>query len=281
MTILRLILKGERIVKKIKVAELVILTLLITVLLGAIGYKSFFIKKEEPAVTKKPEPVQELKVEPEPEPAPEPVNIPVNFDELKAVNPDVYAYIEIPGTQVSYPILQSVDNSVDYLNTTFEGAAGLPGSIYTENISNQNFMDFNTVIYGHNMKDKSMFGSLHNFDSEEFFREHTEINIYLPDQAIKYHIYAALVFDDRYVPASYDFNTPDGRNQYLNDIRNIGLTPAYFNDQYTPNEQDSLITLSTCTGEPTHRLFIIGVRERPETWFTTLSYNSSADFSNI
>ncbi len=250
--------------KKIKVAELVILTLLITILIGIIGYKSFFEKEKEPAVTKKPEPVQVAEPGPEPEPEPEPVVIPVNFDELKAVNPDVYAYIEIPGTQVSYPILQSADNSIDYLNTTFEGAAGLPGSIYTENINNQNFMDFNTVIYGHNMRDKSMFGSLHNFDSEEFFRGNTEINIYLPDQAIKYHIYAALEFDDRYIPASYDFNTPDGRNQYLNDLRSIGLSPAYFNDQYTPNEQDSLITLATCTSVPTHRLFIIGVRDRPE-----------------
>ena len=252
-------------VGKLKKIELIILVVLIVALAGAVGYKVFFSKKEEPAAKKvetvrEVEPKEEAEPEPAPEPEPEPVEIPVNFEELKAQNPDVYAYIEIPGTQVSYPILQSADGSIDYLNTTLQRTGGLPGSIYTENISSQDFTDFNTVIYGHNMRDGSMFGSLHNFDNEQFFREHSEINVYMPDKAIKYHIYAARWFDDRYLPVSYPFETPEGRNQFLSDVRNIGLQPAYFNDQYTPTEQDCLITLSTCTSSPTNRLFIIGVR---------------------
>ncbi len=253
------------IVGKFKKVEIIILAVLVVVLAGAIGGK-VFLKKEEPVQTKKvekpkePEPAEEPEPEPEPEPQPEPVDIPVDFAALKAQNPDVYGYIEIPGTQVSYPILQSADGSVDYLNTTLQRTAGLPGSIYTENINSQEFTDFNTVIYGHNMKDGSMFGSLHSFDNEQFFREHSEINVYMPDKAIKYHIYAARWFDDRYIPASYPLETPEGRNQFLSDVRNIGLSPAYFNDQYTPTEQDCLITLSTCTSNPTNRLFIIGVR---------------------
>ena len=62
-------------------------------------------------------------------------DIPIDFEELWAVNSDVFAYIEIPGTRVSYPVLQSADGSVDYLNTTLEKTEGLPGSIYTENIN--------------------------------------------------------------------------------------------------------------------------------------------------
>lgn len=253
---------------KYKKIELIILSVLIVVLSGAVGYKVFLAKKDEPVQDKEVKKVSEEQPvtqpepepEPEPEPQPEPIEIPVNFDELKAQNPDVYAYIEIPGTQVSYPILQSADGSVDYLNTTLQRTAGLPGSIYTENISSQEFTDFNTVIYGHNMKDGSMFGSLHSFDNEQFFREHSEINVYMPDKAIKYHIYAARWFDDRYIPVSYPLETPEGRNQFLSDVRNIGLSPAYFNDEYMPTEQDCLITLSTCTSNPTNRLFIIGVR---------------------
>ena len=119
------------IVGKFKKVEIIILAVLVVVLAGAIGGK-VFLKKEEPVQTKKvekpkePEPAEEPEPEPEPEPQPEPVDIPVDFAALKAQNPDVYAYIEIPGTQVSYPILQSADGSVDYLNTTLQRTAGLP-----------------------------------------------------------------------------------------------------------------------------------------------------------
>ena len=130
---------------KFKKVEIIILAVLVVVLAGVMGGK-VFLKKEEPVQTKKvekpkePEPVEEPVEEPEPQP--EPVEIPVDFAALKAQNPDVYAYIEIPGTQVSYPILQSADGSVDYLNTTLQRTAGLPGSIYTENINSQEFTDF-------------------------------------------------------------------------------------------------------------------------------------------
>ncbi len=150
------------------------------------------------------------------------VDIPIDFEELWAVNSDVYAYIEIPGTKVSYPILQSVDGSVDYLNTTLEKTEGLPGSIYTENVNSRDFHENNTIIYGHDMNDGSMFGSLHDYDDETFFRENSEILIYLPDEAIKYHVYAAVVFDDRYIPKSYNFDTLEDRTRFIEDIKNFG-----------------------------------------------------------
>lgn len=193
------------------------------------------------------------------------VDIPVDFDEFKAVNEDVYAFIEIPGTKVSYPILQSVDGSVDYLNITMEKTEGLPGSIYTENINSRDFREINTIIYGHDMNDGTMFGSLHNYDDEAFFREHSEIDIYLPDEAIKYNIYAAVVFDDRYLPLSYNFDTLEGRAQFITDIKAFGQGPAHFNDEFTPTEKDSMITLSTCIGDqPSNRWLIIGVRDEEE-----------------
>ncbi len=193
------------------------------------------------------------------------VDIPIDFEELWAVNSDVYAYIEIPGTKVSYPILQSVDGSVDYLNTTLEKAEGLPGSIYTENVNSRDFHENNTVIYGHDMNDGSMFGSLHDYDDETFFRENSEILIYLPDEAIKYHVYAAVVFDDRYIPKSYNFDTLEDRTRFIEDIKNFGQQPAYFNEEFAPTDRDSMITLSTCiSDQPSNRWLIIGVRDDEE-----------------
>ncbi len=192
-------------------------------------------------------------------------DIPIDFDELWAVNTDVYAYIEIPGTKVSYPILQSVDGSVDYLNTTLEKTEGLPGSIYTENINSRDFHENNTIIYGHDMNDGSMFGSLHEYDDEEFFRENSLIHVYLPDEAITYHVYAAVVFDDRYIPKSYNFDTLNERTRFIEDIKNFGQQPAYFNEEFAPTDKDSMITLSTCIAdEPSNRWLIIGVRDDEE-----------------
>ena len=94
-------------------------------------------KKELP----KKEPTEEPKV------VLEPVEIPVNFQELQAMNPDIYAWIEIPGTEVNYPIVQSASDREYYLDHTIEGAEGLPGSIYTENLNTTTFQDKNTVVY--------------------------------------------------------------------------------------------------------------------------------------
>ena len=206
--------------------------------------------------------VQELNLD---EDAKKKVDIPVDFDELKKVNSDVYAYIEIPGTKVSYPILQSADGSIDYLNTTLEKTEGLPGSIYTESINSRDFHENNTIIYGHDMNDGSMFGSLHDYDDENFFREHTKINIYLPDEAIQYHVYAAVVFDDRYIPESYNFDTLAERSRFIEDIRNFGQQPAYFNEEFAPTDKDSMITLSTCISDQSSGWWlVIGVRSDEE-----------------
>ena len=64
----------------------------------------------------------------------------------------------------NYPVVQGGDDDTYYLNHTIDGTEGYPGSIYTERINAKDFSDFNTVIYGHNMKDGSMFMGLHNFE---------------------------------------------------------------------------------------------------------------------
>ena len=88
------------------------------------------------------------------------VEIPIDFSGLKNQNEDIYAWIRIPGTVIDYPILQHPEDDTYYLNRTAERKKGLPGSIYTENLNKTDFSDRNTLIYGHNMKNGSMFGDL-------------------------------------------------------------------------------------------------------------------------
>lgn len=113
----------------------------------------------EEAKTEEPE--KETEEEPEiPKEEKEPVEIPVDFASLQEKNPEIYAWIRISDTSVDYPILQRPEDDGYYLDHTVDGAEGLPGSIYTESLNKQDFSDKNTVIYGHNMKDETMFGSL-------------------------------------------------------------------------------------------------------------------------
>ncbi len=118
----------------------------------------------------------------------------IDFKAWQNVNPDVYAYIEIPGTTISYPVLQSSTQEEDYyLNTTVEKKAGLPGSIYTRMINDRNFTDPNTIIYGHDMADGSYFGSLKAYVDRSFFDSHRDIYIYLPNWQLHYQVIAEVV----------------------------------------------------------------------------------------
>ena len=98
---------------------------------------------------------------------------PIDFKQLQETNKDIYAWITVPDTNINYPIVQSSWDNTYYLDNTIDGQAGLPGSIYTENYNAKDFTDFNTIIYGHDMNDGSMFQNLHKYEDETFFKEHS------------------------------------------------------------------------------------------------------------
>ena len=91
----------------------------------------------------------------------DPYNVEIDFEGLKQINPDIMAWIKIPGTNIDYPILQNAEEDDDYyLNRTMEGQEGLPGSIYMEKYDTPDFTDPVSVIYGHTLHDGTMFSEL-------------------------------------------------------------------------------------------------------------------------
>ena len=102
-------------------------------------------------------------------PVPVEYDCPIDFDALWETNKDVYAWITIPGTVIDYPILQHETDDSYYLNYTIDGVEGYPGCIYTERVNSKEFTDNNTVIYGHNMRNGTMFTDLHKFRDADFF----------------------------------------------------------------------------------------------------------------
>lgn len=118
----------------------------------------------------------------------------IDWDALHEQSEDIYAWIYVPGYQVDYPILQDPEDDEYYLNHNIDGSTGFPGCIYTEHTYNKkDFSDNNTVIYGHNLKDETMFSHLHDLEEEDL-SEAKFIYIYTEDAVYVYHIYAVYDF---------------------------------------------------------------------------------------
>jgi len=100
----------------------------------------------------------------------------LDLDSLRAINEDVIGWIEIPGTPLSYPLLQGEDNAY-YLNHSWNRQYNAGGSIFLEQSSRADFSDFNTIIYGHRMSDSSMFNSLRHYADETYWQEHPRVYI--------------------------------------------------------------------------------------------------------
>ena len=207
--------------------------------------------EESEAVAEEPE------AEEDAEPEEEPLEIPVDFAALQSENPDIYAWITVPGTDVDYPIVQKEDDNAYYLNHNINGEKDIAGAIYTENYNNKDFEDPNTVIYGHNMKNGTMFRTLHNFEDRSFFDEHREVLLYTPDEIRHYEIFAAYVYDSRHLLLNFDFNDPEEYQSYLNDIFALRDMTSFVDTSVEVTTEDKILTLSTCYKGMADRRYLV------------------------
>lgn len=107
----------------------------------------------------------------------------VDFDALKQINSDIVAWIRIPGV-LDYPVVQGTDNSY-YLHHTFRKEYNIAGSIFLDARNTADFSDSKNIIYGHNMRDGSMFHVLRKFQDLDFYQANREIWLYLPDGSVQ------------------------------------------------------------------------------------------------
>ena len=104
----------------------------------------------------------------------------IDFESLKAINPNVCAWLTIPGTEVSEAVVKGRDNE-EYLHKLFDGTENASGTLFVDCRNAADFSDDVTMIYGHNMKDGSMFGSLSSYCDEAYLKGHERILLYLPE----------------------------------------------------------------------------------------------------
>lgn len=191
---------------------------------------------------------------------PDAVNGDVNFTELWKVNEDIYAWIVIPNTNINYPVLQSPDNDAFYLDHNYKKEYEFAGSIYTEKLNKKDFSDPNTVLYGHNMLNGTMFRHLHNFRDPDFFSANPYIYVYLPERTLTYEIFSAYEYDDRHILYSFDFSDKAVFAEYLGYATNPTESMMYNTRDVKVTADDKIITLSTCLGNiDTSRYLVQGV----------------------
>lgn len=184
----------------------------------------------------------------------------IDFASMQAdVNEDIYAWIYVPGTKVDYPILQRSGNNDFYLDHDLNGKKASCGSIYTENYNKKDFNDNHTVVYGHNMKNGSMFKSLRNYDDKDFFEENKYIYVYTESDTRVYEIFGAYEYTDEHLLLNYKTDNAGGFQKYLDMVKKQPDASGHFNRELTVNSSDKIITLSTCiSGKDGSRYLVQG-----------------------
>lgn len=185
----------------------------------------------------------------------------LNFDVIKAQCDDIYAWIEIPGTDVDYPVLCGKEDDY-YLRRGMDGSYQVAGCLYSNLDNSLDFSDFAHVIYGHDMNDESMFGSLRRFYDKEFFDEYDEIIIYTADTLRKYKIVETRRYSDLYIYDEFDGYSENGRKAFLEMLGEDEDNISHIRSGEEYSIDDRFIVLSTCiNGEPDNRFLVIGKLE--------------------
>ncbi|MBQ8558641.1 MAG: class B sortase [Tyzzerella sp.] len=187
----------------------------------------------------------------------------VDFAKLEEINPDVVAWIRFDEpSQISYPVVKGKDND-KYLKTTFEGKKNSAGTLFVDMYNAGDFSDRNTFIYGHNMKNGSMFGMLRKYKTKSFGTEHPYFYIYTPDGKVStYQVFAVSVVKDTSESYTKWYNSDAEFQNYINYIRSIS---GYQTDVEVGTDS-KIVSLSTCTNvSDDERLLVHGVKINEET----------------
>ena len=184
--------------------------------------------------------------------------IEVDFDKLKSVNEDVVGWIYVDALpDISYPIVKGKDNQT-YLHQTYEKNYNFAGTIFVDYENSGDFSDCNTLVYGHNMKNGSMFGHLKKFrEDDKLYKQDKYFWILTPERNYRYEIitaYTTGVNSDTYTL----FKGPGEEfEKYLETIKGYSEIQT---DDADLTIKDRIVTLSTCTGNESTRFVVQGKR---------------------
>ncbi len=183
----------------------------------------------------------------------------LDFERLWEVNPEICAWLEIAGTRIDYPVLQSKDNDKKYLTTAYDGTPYIGGALYTEATYNNNdFDDPVTVIYGHTMRSGNLFGTLQKtYSSAQSFADCSGVTLYLPGEIREYTVFAAVPYSKIHILHTFDFENEYWYNRFFKDVRSIREFGTNINGDIAPEFGDRVIIMSVCLNYDTTRRYLV------------------------
>ena len=179
---------------------------------------------------------------------------PIDFAQLQEINPEIIGWIRIGALDKSYPVAQAKDNDF-YLHRTFEKKDNFAGCIFLNCDNSRFFTDQNSVVYGHNMKNGSMFGTLRNFTDQATYDKNPYFWIFTPQYIYQYQIFSCSIVSKIGDPYRTRFTTKDFE-QFLKKCVESSQVKARGPE---PEATDRIVTLSTCTGDDSTRFIAQGV----------------------
>lgn len=174
----------------------------------------------------------------------------IDFDKLKEQNSDTIAYIKIENTNIQYIVVKTTDNDY-YLNHNFKKETNSAGWIFADYRNKFDGTDKNIIIYGHNMKDGSMFNNLKNALNSKWLKENHTIILKTIDKETKYQIFSTYTIE----PEEYYIQTEFNEINYKNFIDKIKSRSVY-NYNVNVESTDKVLTLSTCDGSGNKRIVV-------------------------
>ena len=176
----------------------------------------------------------------------------IDINSLQKINPDIFAWIYIKDTKVSYPVLQC-DNNEKYLKRTYNNLKSDFGSIFLDYRNSRNLDDRYPFIYGHNTKNGSMFGSLKKYKDIGYYKEHPTISLVLEDKTYIYEIFSAYTTEVDSPTYSFTYTDDNEYQTFLNKITDFSVIDT----KVKPTAMDKVITLSTCTSRTETERFVV------------------------
>lgn len=203
----------------------------------------------------------------------------IGFDQLRAINPDVFGWITVFGTHIDYPLLQGEDNQ-KYVYTNARGEPAMSGAIFLDFRNDQNLTDFNNIIYGHDMTRNAMFGELARFEDSYFFETRRFGTIFTGTRHYGIEFFAFLLVDAH----DFEIYNPTVTDPELKQV----IIDRFFDEavqsrlrvDVNVTTDDRLIVLSTCTQTVTNgRLLLVGrlMDDIPEDIFEGITSNRGID----
>ncbi len=180
-------------------------------------------------------------------------NTSIDFSYLYEINKDTIGWIKINNTDVSYPIVKAQDNDY-YLNHSFNKEYNSAGWIFADYRNSLDFSDKNTIIYGHNRRNGSMFSTLNETIKESWYTnpENKYITIYTPSETYTYEIFSIYKISQNKFDNRIEFSSNEEYQKYISDLLSLSIYNFNVNVDYN----DNILTVYTCANNNKYRIVI-------------------------